>query len=65
MFHGKIQWMFLCPSLNVALVKASTSTNLQDTQYPHGIVWIISVSNLIQGMDILGYAQHGGTIIMD
>jgi hypothetical protein len=33
---------------------------------PHGITKsIIRVFTLIQGMNILGYAQHGGTIIMD
>jgi hypothetical protein len=33
---------------------------------PHGIIKsIVGVSTLIQGVNILGYAQHGGTIIMD
>ncbi len=33
---------------------------------PHGIVKsIIGVSTLIQGVNTLGYAQHGGTTIMD
>jgi hypothetical protein len=27
--HGKIQLMLVCPGLNVALVKAPPSTNLQ------------------------------------
>jgi len=52
--RGRTQLMFVCPSLNVALVKAPPSTSLQ--QYPHGIVWIIGVFILIQRMDILGYA---------
>jgi hypothetical protein len=66
--HGKIQFrMLMCPCLNVALVKAPPSINLQqDTQYPHGIAKsIIGVSTLIQGANILGYAKHGGTTIMD
>jgi hypothetical protein len=56
--HGKIQLMLMCPNLNVALVKAPPSTNLQqDTQYPHGITKsIIVVSRIIQKMNILGYA---------
>ncbi len=59
--------MLMCSSLNVAFVEAPPSTNLQqNTQYPHGIVKsIIGVFTLIQGMNILGYAQHGGTTIMD
>ncbi len=65
--HGKIQSMLVCSSLNVAFVEAPPSTNLQqNTQYPHGIVKsIIGVFTLIQGVNILGYAQHGGTTIMD
>jgi hypothetical protein len=65
--HGKTQLMFMCPGLNVTLVEAPPSTNLQqDTQYPHGIAKsIIGVSTLIQGVNIPRYAQHGGTIIMD
>jgi hypothetical protein len=56
--HGKIQLMFVCPSLNVALVETPPSTNLQQhTQYPRGIVKsIIGVFTLIQGVNILGYA---------
>jgi hypothetical protein len=55
--RGRTQLMLVCPSLNVALIKAPPSTNLQqNTQYPHGIVWIISVFILIQRVDILGYA---------
>ncbi len=64
--HGKTQLMFMCPSLNEAFIEAPPSTNLQqDTQYPHGVAWIIDVSTLIQRADILGYAQCGGTIIRD
>jgi hypothetical protein len=64
--HGKTQLMFMCPSLNEAFIEAPPSTNLQqDTQYPHGVAWIIDVSTLIQRVDILGYAQCGGTIIRD
>jgi hypothetical protein len=60
--HGKIQLMFMCPSLSVALIKVPPSTNLQqDTKYPHGIVKSISsVCTLIQIVNILRYAQHGG-----
>jgi hypothetical protein len=55
--RGRTQLMLVCPSLNVAVVKAPPSTNLQqNTKYPHGIVWIIGVSTLIQRVDILGYA---------
>jgi hypothetical protein len=33
---------------------------------PHEIAKsIIGVSTLIQGVNILGYAQHGGTTLMD
>jgi hypothetical protein len=33
---------------------------------PHGIVkFIIGVSTLIEKVNILGYAQHGGTTLMD
>jgi hypothetical protein len=36
------------------------------TIYPHGIVKsIIGVFTLIEGVNILGFAQHGGTKIMD
>jgi len=65
--HGKTQLMFVCHALNVTLVKAPPSTNLQqDTQYPHGITKpIIDVFILIQGTNIWGYTQHGETIIMD
>ncbi len=65
--HGKIQLMFACFGLNVAFIETPPSTNLQqNTQYPHGIAKsIIGVSTLIQGMNILGYAQHDGTTIMD
>jgi len=64
--HGKIQLMFVWLALNVAIVEAPPSTNLQqNTKYPHGINWIIGVFTLIQLMDILGYAQHGGKTIMD
>jgi hypothetical protein len=62
--HGKTQLMLVCHGLNVAFVQAPPSTNLQqDTQYPHGVAWIIGVSTLIQKVDILGYAQQGGTTI--
>jgi hypothetical protein len=55
--HGKIQLMFVCLALNVALVEAPPSIDLQqNTQYPHGIDWIIGVFTLIQRVDILGYA---------
>ncbi len=65
--HDKTQLMFVCFGLNVALVKAPPSTNLQqNTQNSHGIAKsIIGVFTLIQGMNILGYAQHDGTTIMD
>jgi hypothetical protein len=65
--HGKIQLMLVCLGLNVAFIEAPPSTNLQQhTQYPHGIIKsTIGVSTLIQGVNILGYAQHGGTTIMD
>jgi hypothetical protein len=54
--RGRIQLMLVCPSLNVALIKTPPFTNLQqNTQYPHGIVWIIGVSTLIQRINILGY----------
>jgi hypothetical protein len=49
--HDKIQWMFVCP--NVAFIESPPSINLQqDTKYPHGIIQIISVLTLIQGIDI-------------
>jgi len=32
---------------------------------PTWVAWIIGVSTLIQTMDILEYAQHGGTTIRD
>jgi hypothetical protein len=36
------------------------------TIYPHGIAKsIIGVFTLIERMNILGFAQHGGTKIMD
>ncbi len=59
--------MLVCSSFNVTFVEAPPSTNLQqNTQYPHGIVKsIIGVFTLIQRVNILGYAQHGGTTIMD
>ncbi len=64
--HGKTQLMFVCFNLNVAFIETPPSTNLQqNTQYPHGIARsIIGVSTLIR-MNILGYAQHGETTIMD
>jgi hypothetical protein len=65
--HGKTQLMFMCLGLNVALVEAPPSINLQqNTQYPHGITkFIIGDFTLIQGVNIFIYAQHGGTTIMD
>jgi hypothetical protein len=46
--HGKIQLMFVCPSLNVALIEAPPSTNLQqhtstcDCQVHHWCFYINS-----------------------
>jgi hypothetical protein len=65
--HGTTQSMFVCSGLNVTFIETPPSTNLQhDIQYQHGIIKsIISVFILIQGVNIFGYAQHGGTTIMD
>jgi hypothetical protein len=60
--HGKIQLMFVHPSLNVGTCRNPPSINLQqETQYSHGIAkFIIGVSTLIQGVnwDMHNMVEH-------